>query len=226
MPASEFMAQAIIVAGGAGMRFGASLPKQFHSLCNSAVLEWSMRAFFEAYPELRLIVVLPPGMEDAYEKHIDKSLRHRAILAPGGTSRLESVKNGLSMIYSEGVVGVHDAARPLVSAELIKRLYQAAFTAGNAIPVIPVADSLRKVDSHSSIAQSRSDFMAVQTPQCFRFDKKYLESYSNATGEGFTDDASVWEHAGIKVHLCEGDPRNMKITHPADLAIAEALLKL
>ncbi|MGZ4038440.1 MAG: IspD/TarI family cytidylyltransferase, partial [Bacteroidia bacterium] len=147
-------------------------------------------------------------------------------LCEGGDTRFHSVKNGLAHVKdSNGVVGIHDAARPLVSVETIRNCFETAAQKGNAVPVISLSESLRHIENNLSRAVNRSDYKIVQTPQCFKtglIKTAFEQDYSSA----FTDDATVAEQAGLKINLVEGNPENIKITTPADLVIANAFMEM
>jgi 2-C-methyl-D-erythritol 4-phosphate cytidylyltransferase len=145
-------------------------------------------------------------------------------LALGGETRFHSVKNGLKLIPDDGIVFIHDAVRPLVSVETITNCYQTALNKGNAIPVIAVAESIRKVKGNNNKAVDRSRYFLVQTPQTFQTNlikKAYRQEYSPF----FTDDASVLEAAGEKINLVDGNRENIKITFPEDLTQVELFLQ-
>ena len=217
----------IIVAGGKGLRFGAGLPKQFMLLKGMPVLMYSIKAFFNDCSTCNIIVCLPDEhltlWKDLCKKHEFK-IAHKLIV--GGETRFQSVKNGLDAIAdSEGLVAIHDGVRPLISTSLISKLFREAHPHHSAVPIIDVTDSIRKVDKIDSIQADRSQFKAVQTPQCFNL-KKLKQAYQQNHNTFFTDDASVFESMGNKIHLVEGDKKNIKITTSEDLAIAEALISL
>lgn len=147
-------------------------------------------------------------------------------LVNGGEERYHSVKNGLKAIPDQGsaVVAVHDAVRPLVSPELIRRTMEDAASYGNAVPSIPVRESLRQVATDgTNEAVDRSGFRSVQTPQCFDL-KRLKQAMEASYEEKFTDEASVMESNGERIHLVEGDAANIKITERIDLEIGNALL--
>jgi len=216
----------IIAAGGSGSRFNSSLPKQFVELEGIPMLMRTMEAFNQAIQNIRVILVLPSEhvhLWDELGKKYSFEIPHQVIT--GGETRFNSVKNGLDAIGDEeGFVAIHDGVRPLISKELIRNAFNAAITNGNAIPVINVNDSLRKVDGDLSAPVNRDDFRVVQTPQCFALSvikKSFQQSYSPE----FTDEASVIESGGEVIHLIQGEPMNIKITTPADLLIAESFYK-
>ena len=219
---------AVIVAGGSGTRMGGAIPKQFRTLSGRPVLWWSIKAFYEEDSDTRIIVVIPENFmelwEDFYSSlpHSDR-IEHQIVA--GGTSRTESVRNGLSLIDdTQSLVAVHDGARPLVSAQIIQTGWVTAIQHGAAVPVIPVTDSLRHIEGNNSRSVNRSEYVAVQTPQVFKTGL-LKDAYSSATGISFTDDAAVVEHFDRKVALFDGSPDNIKVTHPADLITAEFLMK-
>ena len=147
-------------------------------------------------------------------------------VVPGGVERFHSVLAGLATLPDTGVVGIHDAVRPFPSVETIQRCFAQAKAQGSAVPVVPVKDSIRKMDREgaSSQAVDRSVLRAVQTPQCF--DLATLKAaFETDYRPEFTDDASVMEAAGHEVQLCEGDPWNVKVTTPEDLIIAKAFVQ-
>lgn len=215
---------AIIVAGGSGTRFGAELPKQFLNLKGQPILMRTIQAFGNDFD---VIVTLPEGQIDLWQELCRQhkfDVPHRVV--PGGETRWHSVKNALDSIGDVNgvdVIAVHDGVRPMVTAEIINRTLEAARRDGAAIPVVALNDSVRQVDGDSSHALDRSSLRAVQTPQAF--DARLLvDAYRQPYEPTFTDDASVVEKFGRQVTLVEGDPMNLKITRPMDLALAEYLL--
>ena len=216
---------AIIVAGGSGSRFGSTIPKQFSQLAGKPVLMHSIEAFYEFDNGIRIIVVLPSEYialwNDLCKSH-GFAIPHSIV--EGGQSRFQSVKNALCAIAeTEGIIAVHDGARPLVSKRMIADGFNLALSCGSAIPQIPVTDSIRKLDRNGSHIVDRDSIVAVQTPQIFNL--KILKSaYATNFSPIFTDDASVVEYAGTAVSLYDGDNENIKITHPIDLKIAELIL--
>ncbi|MFM7080092.1 MAG: 2-C-methyl-D-erythritol 4-phosphate cytidylyltransferase, partial [Bacteroidota bacterium] len=121
------------------------------------------------------------------------------------------------------VVAIHDAVRPLATTQLVQSSFQEAAIRGSAIPVIPVRDSLRKKTDGGTVAIDREQYVAVQTPQCFDYGK-LMNAYREQLAGSFTDDASLFESAGGKAHLIQGENSNIKITWPEDLLFAEAIL--
>lgn len=215
----------LIVAGGSGSRMGAEIPKQFMELLGKPVLMHTLEVFHKYDANAELILVLPEMQKDYWSglcgNHVF-SIPHQVV--SGGDNRFLSVRNGLRKIDGEGIVFIHDGVRPLVSPETLGRCFEMALKSGNAIPVLPVNESLRKTESDQTISVDRSLYFSVQTPQTFRTGQ-ILEAFRQAYDPAFTDDASVAEKAGFSIHLVEGNRENIKITSPSDLIVAEAFLQ-
>lgn len=217
----------IIVAAGSGSRFGADRPKQFCLLEGRPVLMHTIERLRDALPDSDIIVVINRDMESLWQELCAEYQFTSPTIVYGGNSRWQSVKNALTTIADTGnrIVTVHDGARPIISSEMIHRIICGVEDVDGVIPVVPVTDSLRHVNTEgSSEAIDRSAFRAVQTPQAFRADR-LIDAYSMPYSPSFTDDASVMEAAGYcNISLVDGDTRNIKITNPADLEIASILL--
>ena len=216
----------IIVAGGTGSRINNSVPKQFIEVNNKPIIIYTIEKFIAFDKNIHIYISVHADYIELMKKMIANFFPGRPIhLTPGGATRFESVKNGLHLIKdADGVVGVHDAARPMVSIDTIKRCFDVAEVKGNATPSIPVNDSLRKTNGDTNESVNRNDYKVIQTPQCFQLDqlqKAFQQDY-NPT---FTDDASVMEKAGHKINLAEGNVENIKITYPIDLTLAQQYLK-
>jgi 2-C-methyl-D-erythritol 4-phosphate cytidylyltransferase len=216
---------AVIVAGGKGTRMGAAVPKQFLPLNGKPLLCYPIEAFARAIPDVRLILVLPADQMRSAEIVLRSytNLIDVTVVA-GGETRYHSVQNGLKLIKGDGIVFVHDGARPLVSAELIHRCLINALEKGSAIPAIPVTESIRVVDNNSSRPVNRDNVRAIQTPQTFNTGV-ILPAFEQDFDPSFTDEATVVEANGQKIYLIEGDRENIKVTTPEDMLIAEVLLK-
>lgn len=220
---------AIIVAGGSGTRFGAQVPKQFLELAGKPILMRTIETFWEHFDNL--IVTLPADQIGQWQLLCDKysfTIPHRVVV--GGETRWHSVKNALDSIGDVGdvddrdLIAVHDGVRPLVSDYLIMDAIDIAMQFCTAIPVVPLNDSVRQKDENGNThALDRSSLFAVQTPQVFRA-RMLIEAYQQPYDPKFTDDASVVEQQGNFIKLIDGDPRNLKITRPMDLVVAEYLL--
>jgi 2-C-methyl-D-erythritol 4-phosphate cytidylyltransferase len=216
----------IIVAGGSGSRMNAAIPKQFLLLNGKPVLIHTLEKFALFDSSMQVVLVLPENEFERWES-MKREFGNGGFdvqLAAGGTSRFYSVKNGLALVTTD-VVGIHDAVRPLVSIETIALAFGAAVSQGSGIPVVPLTDSIRRVEGDTSIAVSREDFRLVQTPQCFRTDL-LKNAYQQAFLPHFTDDASVVEANGIAITLTEGNKENIKLTTPSDMVVAEALMRM
>jgi 2-C-methyl-D-erythritol 4-phosphate cytidylyltransferase len=203
---------------------GSDIPKQFLHLGGQPILVHSLKAFHAASPEAELVVVLPAAQLKRWAtlaREFAPGVPHRVV--EGGETRFLSVKNGLDLLDPDGVVAIHDGARPLVSETLIRRAFEAAEAHGSAVPVVPVNESLRKISGEDSFAADRTLFRIVQTPQVFRTEL-IREAFGKSDCATFTDDASVLETTGFRVFLIDGESRNLKITRPDDLAIAQVLI--
>lgn len=218
---------AIIVAGGQGTRMGMALPKQFLPLNNKPILYYTIQAFINAIPDIQIILVLPEE-HISYSNMVMQAFEEvpEITIVPGGNTRYESVQNGLDLVLEEdAIVFVHDGVRPFISKNLIKSCYNQAKELGSAIPCIPVVDSIRQINEEQHQAVNRNNLRIIQTPQTF-IAKNLLAAFAQPYQDSFTDEASVLENAGWAVHLIDGDKYNIKITHPEDLIIGEAILQI
>jgi 2-C-methyl-D-erythritol 4-phosphate cytidylyltransferase len=206
------LAVALLVAAGRGERLGISGPKAFVMLGGRPMLEWSLEALQAAPSVERVVIAVPPGVE-------------HPLGVEGGASRSESVRNALAAGDADAVI-VHDAARPLLDADLVERCLAALADADAAVAAAPVTDTIK--EAHGQIVSAtldRSRLWAVQTPQAFR--RAALEdALAQPAGvlAAATDDAGLVEARGGVVRLVESSPRNLKVTTPADLELAEILL--
>lgn len=215
---------AVIVAGGSGSRMNSSTPKQFLLLNGKPLLFYTIQTFLGAFNDLEIILVLPEENIAAGQEIIDAFFDYSRIkITAGGRTRFHSVQNGLNLIEDEAIVFVHDGVRCLLSTNLINRCYTAALEFGSAIPVINCTDSLRKITEEDSEAIERTSIKLVQTPQTFH-SKILLPAFKIDYKDKFTDEATVVEAYGLKVHLIEGEEANIKITKPIDLLIAEKII--
>lgn len=220
---------AVIVAGGKGARMASSVPKQFLMLNGKPVLYYSLAAFINAYPDIRIILVHPENELQQIHEALQWVERRDIILVKGGATRFASVKNGLERVSASSVIFIHDGVRPLVSTDLIHRCYEHALVNGNAIPVLPLKDSIRKIwrsdkgEDHST-AEDRNSYRMVQTPQVF-LSEIILPAFDRPYDAAFTDEATVVEKSGGVIHLIRGQEQNIKITEPDDLWLASQLLQ-
>jgi 2-C-methyl-D-erythritol 4-phosphate cytidylyltransferase len=231
---------ALIVAGGSGTRMGHQLPKQFLEVAGKPVLMHTMTIFSDFDPAMQLFLVLPESYHALWQElclNYGFHLSHRVV--SGGDTRFASVKNGLEAISSEGIVFIHDGVRPLVSSDTLSRCLETATLFGNAIPVVPVSESVRRMEGNTTSRANqtgdtfagelshpidRTGLVLIQTPQTFRL-SLIREAYQQKYTPEFTDDASVLEKTGETIRLVEGNRHNIKITWPEDLLLADTLLK-
>jgi 2-C-methyl-D-erythritol 4-phosphate cytidylyltransferase len=213
----------IIVAGGAGTRMGADVPKQFIPIAGKPVLMHTIEAFYNYDAGMEIIVVLPSNQKRHWQDLCKKNnFRIKHSLVVGGDTRFQSVKNALQHATGE-LIAVHDGVRPLVATSVIVNCFEQAVMHTAVIPVVDVVESVRRVVNGNSQTVDRSEYKLVQTPQVFHANVlKY--AYMQQYAPSFTDDASVVEAFGLSIFLVKGNRENIKITTPLDLTIAEALL--
>ena len=216
-------ASAIVVAAGAGKRFGEM--KQFAYLRGKPVLEWTLEAF-QGHGEVDAVVLVLPDEQNL--KHYRMRYAKIVDIVRGGERRQDSVWQGFRLLdaATAEVVLVHDGARPFVSPGLISRVIAAARADGAAVPALPLEDTVKEVREGRVVRTADRTLLArTQTPQGFLYTvlKKALYQARRDRFYG-TDEAMLAERAGIPVSVVEGDPRNIKITTPVDLKIAEGLL--
>lgn len=215
---------ALIVAGGSGTRMKGNMPKQFIEIAGKPILMHTFEAFLRFDNNIQFILVLPEKEMESWQNLCNKhqfSIPH--IIAAGGNKRFHSVKSGLDKIKHDGIVFIHDGVRPLVSMQTLQNCYKKAVKTGNALPVIAPSESVRWIDDHSNKTVDRSKYFLVQTPQTFCV-KEIKDAYQQAHSDKFTDDASVMESAGKKIHPVQGNRENIKITFPEDLQLAALYL--
>jgi len=213
----------IIVAGGSGSRMQTDVPKQFLEMCGKPVLMHTIMAFVDACEDIRVIVALPSQQIKYWQELCSRYnflVPHEIV--EGGSTRFQSVKNGLSLLTGEGLVAVHDGVRPLVSRQTITGCFSEAAKFGCAVPVVPVNDTVRELSGASSRMLDRTMLRLVQTPQVFDI-ALFKKAYEHQYIPEFTDDASVFEKAGHIIHLTGGNVENIKITTQNDLIVAEAM---
>ncbi|MFH8249399.1 2-C-methyl-D-erythritol 4-phosphate cytidylyltransferase [Microbacterium sp. B2969] len=217
----------IVVAAGSGTRLGGRAPKAFVGLDAHTILRHALRGVFAA-PAAQVVVVAPAGREgDALTEALETAGDRRDLvsIATGGSTRQESVQAGLHAVWPDvEIVLVHDAARALTPPAVFERVIGAIEAgAAGAIPVLPVIDTIKRVDGPAIVAAvDRAELAAAQTPQGFRRD--VLDAAYAAADEDFTDDAAVVASAGHPVAAVAGDPLAFKITTPADLERARGLV--
>ena len=207
----------MIVAGGSGKRMKSEVPKQFLDLKGRPVIIRTIQQFMAADESTELVVVLSEQHLSYWNRlKSDYPFIDSIKIATGGASRTESVRAGLEAIPNEGLVAIHDAVRPFVTAKIINTSYQSAAEKGSGVAVVALKDSIREIaDQNRSFARNRSDFVLVQTPQTFKV-KLIKKSYAQSDGD-YSDDAAVFEKTNEHVFLVEGSYANIKITTLEDL---------
>jgi 2-C-methyl-D-erythritol 4-phosphate cytidylyltransferase len=217
-------ATAVIVAAGEGRRFGG--PKQFALLGGRPLLERCVESF-DGHEAVGAIVLVLPDIQ--LGEGLGRPFRKIAAVVAGGVRRQDSVRNGFGAVQGSGrdVVLIHDGARPLAGSALIGRVIDETTRSGAAVPVLPMEDTVKEVREEGILGtHDRSVLYRAQTPQGF-FYEVLEEAFAAADRDGFigTDEAALVERTGRRVAAVAGDPRNIKITTPLDLRIAEALLE-
>ena len=217
-------AAAIVLAAGAGRRLGADDPKAFVTIGDRPVLAVAAAAAAASPAVAMLVVTAPPGLEERAAGCVE-FLGKPVTIVSGGETRQASVRAALAALPDDvDVVAVHDAARPFAPPDLFTAVIEAVRDgAAGAIPVIPVADTVKRVHDGVVITTlDREDLALAQTPQAFRVDLlREAHAHAEASGLGVTDDASLLELAGGTVRAVPGDAQNFKITTLLDLAHAE-----
>lgn len=217
---------AIIVAGGTGSRMKLNKPKQFHFIGKYPLIIHTVKAIHKFDQNLHYVIVASNEYHNQVSQWIDRFIPALSYsLASNGPKRFYSVLNGLNSIeQGQGTVLIHDAVRPFVSSNLIKKGFEVSNNKGSALPIIEVKDSLRQLTGKgTSQMVDRNEHCLVQTPQFFSL-KQIKKAYEQPFNNQFTDDASVYESAGYQIQLIEGEEGNFKITSPYDMKIAEGIL--
>lgn len=199
------------------------VPKQFLLLKGKPILHYSIEAFFQHDPSTALFVVVSKEELKRWENLCVHYPVPSHQIVVGGETRTQSVWNGLKLLPSEGLVAIHDGARPLVSSAIIEKCFQAASLFGSGVASIKSKDSLRLVLDSENQALDREHVRLIQTPQTFQnsFIKDAFDAYGT---EASSDDATIAQRAGLNIQLVEGSYHNFKITTAEDLIFAEAIL--
>lgn len=228
-PVNAFMNVAIIAAGGRGERLGGGRAKQFLEISGTPIIIHTLSRFEQCESVAEVWAVVPAGAEGEVETlaAAHNLTKFRRAVA-GGATRGESVWRGLQAIgETEGVVAVHDAARPFVTPDEIDRVVAEAGRSGAAVLAAPAVDTIKEAEGgRVTRTLDRARLWHAQTPQCFRR-RLLVRAYERARAEGFeaTDDSALVERLGEPVSVVEGSARNIKITTPQDFALAEVLMK-
>jgi 2-C-methyl-D-erythritol 4-phosphate cytidylyltransferase len=225
-------ADAIIVSAGKGQRFMEGKKKQFHLLADKPILAHTLDQF-ETCPLVRstLLVVSEEDMDYTLKEIVEK-YRYRKIarIVPGGKRRQDSVKNGMDALPKVvDIVMIHDGVRPFVTRAMIEDSIHSAERFGAVVVAMPVKDTIKMSNPDGTVLKTldRESLWQTQTPQTFQA-TVIRRAYTKATEDGFvgTDDASLVEHLGVKVHILPGSYTNIKITTPEDLILAHLFLKM
>ena len=217
---------ALVPAAGSGSRFGAPSPKQYLQLLGKPLM-WHTLSVLAAVPAMtRVVVVISP--EDDWFDSFDWDIPKLEVLRVGGSSRAASVHNGLAALAAAGEdwVLVHDAARCCLTVSMVERLIaRVADDEIGGLLALPVADTVKRAtaDGHVSKTIPREGLWLAQTPQMFRC-AQLLRALKNGAEAAITDEASAIEMLGLQPRLVEGEAQNFKVTYPADLALARAIL--
>ncbi len=220
---------AIIAAAGIGKRMGAGKPKQYLELAGRPIICHTLDRFVEADID-EIVIVVEPDKEAEFKTEIVDQFGFPGdwLIVAGGDVRQRSVYNGLKATSEVDVVMIHDGVRPFVTKSQIEQLAQAALDKGGCILASPIKETVKRVDAEGLIKETvdRSDLWGAQTPQAFKR-SLLMKAMESAFKDDFmgTDEASIVERLGEKVSIVEGDSRNIKITTPSDLIVAEAILK-
>jgi 2-C-methyl-D-erythritol 4-phosphate cytidylyltransferase len=225
-------ADAVIVSAGKGQRFMEGRKKQFHLLSGKPILAHTLDKF-ETCPLIHsiLLVVGQEDMDYCMKEIIEKyHLRKISQIVPGGKRRQESVKNGIDVLSKDAeVVVIHDGVRPFVTKAMIEESIQLAIRFGAVVVAMPVKETIKMAHSDGTVLKTldRESLWQIQTPQTFQANL-IKEAYHRATENGFigTDDASLVEQLGVKVHILPGSYTNIKITTKEDLMLAHLFLKM
>lgn len=200
------------------------IPKQFMLLNGKPVLMHTIDSFYHSDLKPEIIIVLNIDFHTFWEELCIKhnfTIPHK--LVKGGLQRFHSVKNGINCVKEKAIIAIHDGVRPLASNELITRSFLAAEELGNVVVAIKSKDSVRQQNDSTSKSLNRDEIYLVQTPQTFKseiLNKAYNQEFRNE----FTDDASVVERIGISINIIDGESKNIKITFPEDIQLAEFYL--
>ena len=224
----------IFTAAGSGTRMKASEPKQFLLLEGLPVLHRTIFAFVDACPDVKVVTVLPKEHVARWEELCLKyPMNVPQRIVHGGITRFHSVKNALAKVPDGAIVAVHDGVRPLVSASLIREMFERMKTCRALIPVLPVTDTLKSLERSGSGElkptgepdPDRSRIYGAQTPQMF-LSEELKAAYTLPYDTAYTDDASVAARYGIPLSFIEGERNNIKITTPEDMPLASYFLNL
>ena len=220
----------VIMAAGSGTRMGAQVPKQFLELGGKAVLQRTIEVFQRACEGISVITVLPKEHMNYWRDYcLSRNFTCPQVLVAGGITRFHSVRNALAKVPEGALVAVHDGVRPLVTEELVRKLFETAEREQAVVPVIPCVDTMKVLESKDGALKAipgakadRSVLYGAQTPQVFH-SEVVKGAYMMAYDTDFTDDASVVEKYGKDICYIEGERFNIKITTRDDMVLAKAI---
>lgn len=217
----------IFACGGHGTRMGGSLPKQFLRIGDRTILQISLENYLSACPDAKIVIALPPEYREFWLEECSKmEFTPPQSIVDGGITRFHSVRNALKKVPDGAVVAVHDAVRPFASRNLIETLLKEVENHTAVVPVIPVTDTVKVLDSNlkaiPGASADRTVLFRAQTPQVFRSDV-LKAAYKQAYNTAFTDEASIVEAYGEPVTYVPGEKYNIKITTPEDLLLSAFL---
>jgi len=226
------MVKAIVLSGGTGSRMKSKTKKQYMMLQGKPLIYYSLHTFCESSVDEVILVTSPEDEEYCRKEIIEKYNLHKVkTIAYSGRERYESVYNGLKKAEGADIVLVHDGVRPFVTVDMIERSIKAALEYRACVVAMPVKDTIKVADESGIVTSTpdRNSLWLMQTPQTFdyRLLRDCYEKVMSGDQTGITDDAMIVERASdVKIHLIEGSYRNIKVTTPEDMIIAEAFLGL
>ncbi len=219
----------IILAGGKGKRMGADVSKQFIEINEKPIIYYTLKTFEECKEIDEIVLVLPKDEIEYFKNEIQSKFNFKiSKIVEGGKERQDSVYNALKILEDCDIVLIHDGARAFVSKRIIKDGIKYAKEFGAAAPGVMPKDTIKVKDSRgfSLDTPDRSTLVAVQTPQCFNYDL-IKKGHDKVKSEGIvvTDDTMIIDILGKDVYLFDGDYKNIKVTTPEDLILAQAFIK-
>lgn len=215
----------IILASGAGSRVGYKKPKQLIKVRNKPIFLYSVKTAYSLKPK-ELILTYPKGLKKTFENILDQ-YKFQIKLVEGGERRQDSVINAINSIKENGIVLIHDSARPLVSRNLFFKVYKSTLKKGNTIPIIPISDTVKEIDNNCILKTlDRSKLFLSQTPQGFKIDSLKSAFTRIPPSLTYTDEANLLEILGEKIFTIPGERYNLKLTFKEDLDIIKYLIEI
>lgn len=215
----------ILVAAGKGARLGGELPKQYRDVAGEPLMRHTLKAFEASGVDIfRSVVVVAPDDDRVYS--VIQGIKPLPRIVTGGATRTQSVMNGLASLANNppDIVLIHDAARPFVTAKIIKDIVKALERSQAAVPILPLVDAIKRVDTRGiTVDVDRRTIRRVQTPQGFRYKDIWSAYQKIGSTAGLSDDIAVAHREGFSIRTVDGDERNFKVTHPSDLEKAEQM---